>query len=218
MTATTLPPSTTPGPSRRLLEALAEEASPHLGSLSYDDGLMPVGDPPTALPPSHEAWDQAAAELPRMWRDLSARRELPELPLQVGEIPNRGEIVAVLSPEENTLSIHYRAQNGCRSLEVAPGDQAHGPVGGCAQRPWMRLAILRAGGAPNRMVERRGLLQLARVHEQRGELPHGRHCLRCLLAQRFPAVLADLAAKEGCRLEIATILHQACEIVDLGIL
>ena len=81
MTATTLPPSTTPGPSRRLLEALAEEASPHLGSLSYDDGLMPVGDPPTALPPSHEAWDQAAAELPRMWRDLSARRELPELPL-----------------------------------------------------------------------------------------------------------------------------------------
>lgn len=53
----------------------------NLGSLSYTHGFLPPEEPLRALPESHHAWDQAAADFPRMLRQFSARRELEGLPL-----------------------------------------------------------------------------------------------------------------------------------------
>ena len=74
-------PAVAVGPGHAVLDEIAAAGQSHLGSMSLSDGLLPVGDPPTGLPDSHAAWDEAAAALPRMWHELSARRELESLPL-----------------------------------------------------------------------------------------------------------------------------------------
>jgi len=67
--------------SRIALDAIESEANPHLGPVSRSHGFLPTDPPATRLPPALSAWDEAAAALPRMWRDRIARRELEELPL-----------------------------------------------------------------------------------------------------------------------------------------
>lgn len=61
------------------------------GPLSLSHGFMPVRPPLLALPPSHAAWDELAAELPAHFRDLSLRRRLEALPLlsaEPGQLPD----------------------------------------------------------------------------------------------------------------------------------
>jgi ferredoxin-NADP reductase len=72
--------ATDTGPAQALLAELEAADAEHLGALSADAGWLPRRLPATAMPPSHRAWDEAAAELPAMWRDLSARRRLAEVP------------------------------------------------------------------------------------------------------------------------------------------
>ncbi|MEA2273131.1 MAG: hypothetical protein QOI98_1839, partial [Solirubrobacteraceae bacterium] len=52
------------------------------GFLSEEHGFLPRDPPELSLPRSHRAWDELAAALPSLWRDLGVRaavRELPEL-------------------------------------------------------------------------------------------------------------------------------------------
>jgi sulfite reductase (NADPH) flavoprotein alpha-component len=64
----------------------------NLGFLSERHGFMPTEQPLSAMPASHAAWDQIAAELPDLYRSLRLRRALEQLPiLRAGpeELPDR---------------------------------------------------------------------------------------------------------------------------------
>lgn len=77
-------------PSRRVLTAAEAEndAAGHenAGSLSATHGFMPREPPSRALPSSHAAWDQLAAELPSLYGTLRLRRMLDELPLLSADV------------------------------------------------------------------------------------------------------------------------------------
>ena len=65
-------------PARQVLEA-AQQANDrlgneNLGSLSYSHGFLPRVEPRRSLPPTYAAWDQIAADLPRLYRDYAVRR------------------------------------------------------------------------------------------------------------------------------------------------
>lgn len=79
------PPRTLGSSARAVLEraeaargALGHE---NLGFLSEVSGFMPREAPREGLPPAFEAWDQAAASLPSLYRSLRLRRELDQLPI-----------------------------------------------------------------------------------------------------------------------------------------
>jgi sulfite reductase alpha subunit-like flavoprotein len=64
----------------------------NLGFLSEQNGFMPGQPPLLALPRSHAAWDQAAADLAGLYRTLRVRPTLDQLPaLEAGpeELPDR---------------------------------------------------------------------------------------------------------------------------------
>jgi ferredoxin-NADP reductase len=52
----------------------------NLGFLSESHGFLPKLPPRLRLPDSHRAWDDMAAELPELWRTVSVREALAELP------------------------------------------------------------------------------------------------------------------------------------------
>lgn len=60
----------------------------NLGFLSIDRGFLPRADPRSALPPEFRAWDQVAAELPRLYASLTVRERIAELPLLDASKPN----------------------------------------------------------------------------------------------------------------------------------
>jgi sulfite reductase (NADPH) flavoprotein alpha-component len=72
-------------PARAALEraaaARAANANENLGFLSEEHGLLPVEPPPHELPPSHRAWDELAARLPELFRTVTGRELLDELPI-----------------------------------------------------------------------------------------------------------------------------------------
>ncbi len=68
-------------PSRRVLDELAADDREHLGAVSIEHGFLPRHHPAGQLPPSHAAWDEAAAALPSLWRQMRAREVLRDLPL-----------------------------------------------------------------------------------------------------------------------------------------
>ena len=53
----------------------------HRGFLSEDHGFLPRRPTPMSLPSSHRAWDEIAAALPSLWRDVAVRPAVEELPL-----------------------------------------------------------------------------------------------------------------------------------------
>jgi Indoleamine 2,3-dioxygenase/Cytochrome b5-like Heme/Steroid binding domain len=53
----------------------------NLGSLSGARGFVPVQPPRLSLPDSHAAWDDVAAQLPALCRDLTLRPALEQLPV-----------------------------------------------------------------------------------------------------------------------------------------
>jgi cytochrome b involved in lipid metabolism len=74
------------GPTTRQVIAEAELTNARLGhdnsgSLSTTSGFVPVQPPRLAFPASHAAWDEAAAELPALHRDLRVRAALDALPV-----------------------------------------------------------------------------------------------------------------------------------------
>jgi sulfite reductase (NADPH) flavoprotein alpha-component len=50
------------------------------GFLSEECGFLPRVEPELELPPSHRAWDEIAAALPTLWRDIGVRAAVRDLP------------------------------------------------------------------------------------------------------------------------------------------
>ncbi len=82
-------------PSRTVLDVAQATnlrlAHENLGFLSAENGLMPRSQPRQALPGSHRAWDDVAAELPDLYRRLAVRTRvdtLPELPAGGDALPS----------------------------------------------------------------------------------------------------------------------------------
>ena len=82
-------------PSRSVLDAADGEnrASGHElgGFLSSSAGFLPERPTVTAFPPSHAAWDDIVDRMPELWRSVSLRdalRELPVLRAGAGELPD----------------------------------------------------------------------------------------------------------------------------------
>ena len=67
-------------PAERVL-AQAKEVNTRLGhdnrgSLSKNRGFLPTQPPLLSLPASHARWDEMAAQLPALFRDVTVRRAL----------------------------------------------------------------------------------------------------------------------------------------------
>lgn len=80
-------------PARQVLEAAqaANDRLGHdnLGSLSYSHGFLPRHEPLRALPSPYEAWNQIAADIPRLYRLYAVRRGVAELPiLNADDLPD----------------------------------------------------------------------------------------------------------------------------------
>lgn len=82
-------------PARRVLtHAEAENrrlGHENLGFLSASHGFLPVEPPRLMLPASHRVWDEAAAELPELFRTIGLRRCLEQMPTLSGaqdELPD----------------------------------------------------------------------------------------------------------------------------------
>lgn len=58
----------------------AETGNENLGFLSEEYGLLPITPPAQALPPSHRIWDETAAHLPALFRSVTGREALAEMP------------------------------------------------------------------------------------------------------------------------------------------
>jgi len=72
-------------PSRIALNAATEAnqrlGHENLGFISEQFGFVPSTPPPLQLPPGFEVWDDLAARLPELWRSISVRQALLELPV-----------------------------------------------------------------------------------------------------------------------------------------
>ena len=63
----------------------------NLGFLSAGWGFMPRDQPRQSLASTHAAWDQIAAELPQLYRTLSVRSRIEELPILPADEANLGD-------------------------------------------------------------------------------------------------------------------------------
>ncbi|WP_282961339.1 cytochrome b5 domain-containing protein [Streptomyces virginiae] len=72
-------------PSRNLLESAEEYNRSHghelKGFLSAHSGFIPMHQTAPSFPPSHSAWDEVAASMPRLWRDVTLRKTLGQMPV-----------------------------------------------------------------------------------------------------------------------------------------
>lgn len=97
------------------------------GFLSYRSGFMPAQQPLTALPPTHQAWDDLATALPQLLRDQTLRdsvNAMPELPAHDKSLPD-----AYLHRASTVLSIVAHAY-----VHADMGGPTELPA--CVQRPW----------------------------------------------------------------------------------
>jgi sulfite reductase (NADPH) flavoprotein alpha-component len=122
--------------SRRVLTEIEVEDAEHLGSVSAAHGFLPRRPPSPSLPASHRAWDEAAAGIPALWRDLSGRTTLRDLPLLSAE------------PEDLPDSDLWRASVVLSALAYTYArcdvDDLHAPapfdIPACITVPWTRVA------------------------------------------------------------------------------
>ncbi|HEX5473726.1 MAG TPA: cytochrome b5 domain-containing protein [Vicinamibacterales bacterium] len=123
--------TTEPAPARRVLDA-AERANQHsghenLGFLSSAAGFLPLQAPLQELPASHRAWDDIAADLPRLYRMQALRDafdELPVLSAEAGALPD-----AAVCRASSLLSMFAHAYYRAR-----PEPAERMPP--CIQQPW----------------------------------------------------------------------------------
>ena len=122
--------------SRRVLSEIEAENAEHLGSVSTAHGFLPRRPPSLSLPASHAAWDEAAAEIPSLWRDLSGRTTLRQLPMLSAE------------PEDLPDGDLWRASVVLSALAYTYArcdvDDLHAPapfdIPACIAEPWTRVA------------------------------------------------------------------------------
>ncbi len=134
-----------PVPSRRVLREIEAEGEEHLGAVSAAHGFLSAEPPRSQLPASHRAWDEAADQLPVMWRDLTARSVLKELPQLSAE------------PEDLPTADLWRASVALASLAYSyvrcDLDDLHAhapvPVPECIAAPWRRVSERMGRSAPH---------------------------------------------------------------------
>jgi sulfite reductase alpha subunit-like flavoprotein len=85
-----IPQSFSSVPSRRILESVADTNArlghENLGFISEERGFTPGVPPLLELPAAYAAWDEIAARLPELWRAITVRQALADLPvLDAGE-------------------------------------------------------------------------------------------------------------------------------------
>jgi sulfite reductase (NADPH) flavoprotein alpha-component len=121
-------------PSRRALEAAERDARASgaalQGYLTEAAGFIPRQPPSLALPPSHGAWDELAAELPYRFRSVSYRtaaRELPLLEGGPGTLPD-----ADVRRSATVLGLLAHAWHRVESSDPGPLPEAIG-------RPWAQV-------------------------------------------------------------------------------
>ncbi len=126
----------------REIQGAGEE---HLGAVSVESGFLSAQPPRAELPASHRAWDEAADQLPVMWRDMTARPVLSELPLLSAE------------PEDLPDADLWRASVVLASLAYSyvrcDLDDLHAPapiqVPECIAAPWRRVSERMGRSAPH---------------------------------------------------------------------
>ncbi|MCL4263968.1 MAG: hypothetical protein KJ069_12165 [Anaerolineae bacterium] len=120
-------------PSRHvLLEAEAENrrlGHENLGFLSESHGFMPTSPPLLSLPPAFHAWDEMAAQLPELFRRLTLRAELEQMPLlDAATLPDSCLLRAAAIFGIFAHAYHY----------VQPEPYAAIPA--AVQRPWAQIS------------------------------------------------------------------------------
>ena len=121
-------------PTRSVL-VRAEARAPAFGHpdddfLSEAHGFLPATPPLTGLPASHAAWDQAAAELPELYRCGRVMRGLEELPLlSANEADLAPGYVSRAALVVGTLAHAYGLETG----------QFPSPLPEVIERPWLQL-------------------------------------------------------------------------------
>lgn len=117
---------------RVLIEAEAENkrlGHENLGFLSKTHGFMPTSPPLLALPPAFRAWDEMAAQLPELFRRLTLRAELEQMPLlDAADLPNDYLLRAAAIFGIFAHAYHY----------VQPEPYAGIPE--AVQRPWAQIS------------------------------------------------------------------------------
>ncbi|NEM06066.1 cytochrome b5 domain-containing protein [Geodermatophilus normandii] len=98
-------------------EAGARLGHENLGPLSADRGFLPTRPPLLRLPESHAAWDEAAARLPALFRDVAVREALARLPV----LPAGPEVLpeAALQRAATVLGLLAHAYVHCRGPQPA---------------------------------------------------------------------------------------------------
>jgi len=132
-------------PSRKVLREIEDAGQEQLGVVSAGSGFLLTEAPRLELPLSHRAWDEAAAQLPVLWRDLAARPALRELPLLSAE------------PEDLPDADLWRASVVLASLAYSyvrcdlDDLHAHAPVEvpECIAAPWRRVSERMGRPAPH---------------------------------------------------------------------
>lgn len=132
-------------PSRQVLREIEGEAKEHLGAVSSASGFLSVRAPRSQLPASHRAWDEAADRLPEMWRDLTARPVLADLPLLSAESDDLPD--ADLWRASVVLASLAYSYVRCDLDDL----HAHAPlqVPECIAAPWRRVSERMGRSAPH---------------------------------------------------------------------
>lgn len=110
--------------------AHAELRHENLGFLSQRHGFMPVDLPRQAMPKGYEAWDQIAGELPDLYRSLSLRRKVRDLPVLSADeahLPDDALLRAALLLGMLSHAYHY--------VETSPPDRHPDAL----TRPWAEV-------------------------------------------------------------------------------
>ncbi|MGH9126425.1 MAG: cytochrome b5 domain-containing protein [Acidimicrobiales bacterium] len=116
-----------------------------MGSVNRATGFLPDQPPTLAMPASHQAWDEIAATLPSLWRDVTARKELLELPtLPAGEEDLADEHLWRASVVLGALAYCY-VRCDIHDLHL-PAPVA---VPGCILGPWSEVAHRMGRRQPN---------------------------------------------------------------------
>lgn len=142
-------------PARAVLTALTERQArvghSEEGFVSLSHGFLPVDPPLRALPPSHRAWDDIAAELPALYRMAGVRRAVEALPLlPTGPEHLPAEALCRAAAVVGILAHAYAREREMARVPLSGGDalarygfdaDKEGKLPACLELPWHALGL-----------------------------------------------------------------------------